>query len=1252
MGTPGDEGFPETERFSVRRRLGAGAYGVVYEAFDRERGSLVALKTLRPGNVEALYRLKREFRALADISHPNLATLYELLIEGEQWFFTMELIDGANFLHYVRGRSASLAARSPGRLGSTVSETHGNSEIDPGETTPAGLSCLRFDSDRLREALRQAVSGLSALHDAGKLHRDIKPSNVLVTPEGRVVMLDFGLVTEFDPLEEDRSLTLVGTPAYMAPELGTRTPVSESSDWYSLGVMLYEALTERPPFSGSFVDMMWAKGHSEPPAPRTLLPDIPADLDALCTDLLRRDPKTRPTAAEILQRLGGPAVAAPRSLEASPLSLRPGPFVGRKRELAELREAFQVSRRGQAVTVLVHGTSGIGKSALVRRFLEEVRNENVVFLAGRCYERESMPYKALDSLVDALSRYLKRLSPERTEALLPNDVLALARVFPVLRRVEAVVGTRRKSVEIADAFELRRRAFAALRELLARLARQRDVVLFIDDLQWGDADSAALLEELLRPPDPPAILLIACYRSEEAATSPLLQKLLARSEAADVRRLAIEELPAVEAHALALALLETNPSVSPSHAEVIARESAGNPFFINELARFRQSGAPAEAATLDDMVGARVQLLPEEARRLLEVVAVAGRPVQAEVADSAAGLGDESGALAILRAGHMVRARGTSDRPEIETYHDRIREAVVAQIPPETLRDHHRRLAVALEASGRADPEELSLHLQEAGDARRAAEFAILAAERAVQTLAFDRAAHHYRAALELGPVGDVHSIRTLTVKMGDALLNAGRGADAARAYLEAARISGEAEAMELEGRAAAQLVRSARLDDAMPLYERLTGRVGLTLLQPSWRTHLQYLVERALIRLRGIGFRPMDAARIPAEQLIRLDTYWALFSGVTLINTSRGREFQSRHLLLALKAREPYRAALALAWESGYAGAAGGWRKRARSEELFRKALDLAESVQNPHAIAMAHMCRCAATLFVGRFKISWESGRAAEAIYRERCTGVAWEILFSKFVSQRALFYLGGLRELSQSLPALIREARERDDRLAVATFGIRNSYVTHLARDDPETARENLRRMVGGLAGKAFTNPAYWAMIADGEIALFERRVDEARKLLLEQWAGFVRSRLDRLPFYRIEALQLRARLALASAVRSSGGPHENLLRDAARDARLIERERTPWGLTLARLVRAGIAATRSEPEEAVRLLQHTEEELEGLDMALYAAAARRRRGELLGGEEGRSLVEAADAWMSGQDIKNPARMADMLAPGRWS
>ena len=240
--------FIGTERFTLRRRLGAGGMGVVYEAHDREMDKIVALKTLTRAEAAHIYRFKREFRTLADVSHPNLVALYELMSDGQHWFFTMELVKGVTFIQHVRPEAAGAFDSAtdntlPGPRARLVRHTDSEAETEVFDSShlslesaeraplddaqPAVASYYKLDVPRLRSALQQLAEGVNRLHELGKLHRDIKPSNVLVTDEGRVVILDFGLVEDIEP--ELHETLLAGTPDYMSPEQGACSSATGSS---------------------------------------------------------------------------------------------------------------------------------------------------------------------------------------------------------------------------------------------------------------------------------------------------------------------------------------------------------------------------------------------------------------------------------------------------------------------------------------------------------------------------------------------------------------------------------------------------------------------------------------------------------------------------------------------------------------------------------------------------------------------------------------------------------------------------------------------------------------------------------------------------------------------------------------------------------------------------------------------------------------------------------------------------------------
>jgi serine/threonine protein kinase len=588
-------------RFELTGRLGEGGMGVVYEAFDRERGIKVALKTLRFSDPSAMLRFKNEFRALHDVQHTNLVSLGELHEQEGEWFFTMELVEGVGFLHFVRPEPEGRDPESATSRGSGEESTRDFSISEARPEAPLARPG-HFDEVRLRDVLRQLVAGVQALHSAGKVHRDLKPSNVMVTPEGRVVILDFGIVTEltWERVSAETGV-VVGTSSYMAPEQAAGKAVGTEADWYSVGVMLYRALTGRLPFIGTESEVMVQKQLAEPPPPSALVEGIPADLDALCVGLLAIDPSLRLRGPQILKALGHEEAG-----ETSRSGGFAAPFVGRHPELEELSRALsEVTSHGATVTVLVEGQSGVGKTALVRRFTESLRRGRdpgeVAWLAGRCHERESVPFKGVDGVIDALTHHLTGLAPAVVAPLLPPDIDLLCEIFPVLRQVTALTARVPVTFPRPDPVQVRQRAFAALRELLVRLGQSRVLVLGLDDLQWTNADSLLLLETLLQSPGAPRLLLIATVRPSLEAY-PFLR--MGAGLGPDLRRLEVSTLESEAAEGLAALLLE-RAGLGPE-ALTIAREASGHPLFIQELVRLRQlSGNQVGPLHLDDALRAR-----------------------------------------------------------------------------------------------------------------------------------------------------------------------------------------------------------------------------------------------------------------------------------------------------------------------------------------------------------------------------------------------------------------------------------------------------------------------------------------------------------------------------------------------------------------------------------------------------------------------------------------------------------------------
>ena len=1238
-----DDDFTGTDRFTIHDRLGAGGMGVVYRAHDRERRADVALKILHAADGEAVLRLKQEFRALRDVSHPNLVSLGELIEDAGRWFFTMELIDGVDFVRHVRGVSAATTGHGepattrrgqPGGSGRPV-RALGTQPPPTGAIAVADLG--RLDEARLRAALVQLGRGLDALHAAGKIHRDVKPSNVLVTRDGRVVLLDFGLVVDDRAARAPQS-AVAGTTAYMAPEQAAGAALGPAADWYATGVLLYEALTGELPFSGPPVAMMLHKQDRDPPPPSELASDVPADLDALCMALLRREPRARPGGPEVLARLR--AAPSPEVVR----SLGPPPLVGRDDELARLWAAFHEAADGAVVAVMVRGESGVGKSYLVRHFLERVaeRRPDAVILHGRCYERESVPYKAFDGVADELAGFLAELPGDEAAALLPPWVNKLAALFPVLRRVEAIARAPRPAPTV-DPQQLRARAFGALRQLLANLAAHRPVVIAIDDLPWTDPDSLALLRELLRPPGAPPLLLLATLRDVGLASEPTRALALAGR----VHDLALAPLAVEAASALVAVLARPVRGLGPREYRALADEARGHPLFIQELVHHAAQGSgEAHASRVDDAIATRVARLDPASRALVELVAVAGRPLPQELLARAAGepFDDVARRATTLRLVNLIRLEGARRADAIEPYHDRVREAVVASLTRDRARALHERLAQAMEAAPHADAEALAVHWRGAGQPARALAHARRAADQAVASFAFRRAAGLYQLVVELCQHEGLDPREPLTA-MAEALANGGLRGEAADVYGRAAAVAPPEQAAELEQRAVSELLRGGFIDEGLAQARTVLARVGVTLPRSPRMAMASLAWQRARVRLRGLEHLERHADDCDPAQLRFIDTCWSMV-GLTFANLVVGAAFNAHALRVALAVGEPRRLARHLASEACLLAQQEPPGSTA-SEQLFARAEALAERGGRADARSFVLMTRGLADFFLGRFALGRARFAASRAL-SEGQVGMSWETSLARLFDLSCALYLGELAELALAVPPLLAEADDRGDRFSAVSARLAIDYLLSLAAGRPAEARRSTRDSMRQWSQGGFHTQHRLALVAEAEVDLYEGRGRDAERRLRASWPDLERSLLLRARRQRIESHHARGRAALAAAG-ERGADRAACLATAERSAAVLARDGAGWALAFAELLRAGLAARRGDDALALGRLSSAVRSFDRLGMAMHAATARWRYGELLGGSAGQAQREQAATWFAAAGVVEPDRFTALHAPG---
>lgn len=760
-------------RYRIDAKLGEGGMGIVYKAHDTLLDRAVAVKSLVPALLgeEGLKRLLREAQSAAQLTHPNIVAVYDVIDDGDARLIVMEYVEGSPL-----------------------------------------ADLIPLEIPRAIDIATQACRALQYAHSRGIVHRDIKPENIMVAPGNVAKVMDFGLARSEGRSRLTQSGLIVGTVAYMAPEQVLGGTVDARSDLYSLGCVLYEAITGRKPFEGDDpFTVLSQQVNVTPVAPRWHNGAIPPTLDAIVTRLLAKDPDERyASAAAVIEALELTTGSDVQEAAAAPVQsatrttllehIVRGKLVGRSAEVGELREHLDRMLSGEGRLVLISGEPGIGKTRLAEELAVYAHLRGAWVLRGHCYEQDvGVPYLPFMGSL----RELFHLSGEKLISELGERAEDLARLLPEFRR------TKQEAAVLIPEDE-RARVFDAVSHWVALASHLHPLVFILDDLHWSDRASLRLLHHLARSMRADRVLVVGTYREMELDLEhPLNDALNQMNRERLSYRVPLRRLSEDDTRVLLSGLFDVE--TSRELADAVHRETEGNPFFTEEVVKalveegkvYREGGRWQRLGieeleipqSVKATIGRRVQKAAETSRRVLTIAAVIGREFDPDVLvrvsqleeDAVLDALDEALRLQLVRETKVGRGAGYTFE------HALIRQTLYESLNARRRIRLHQQVGEALETlyGARADDyiEELAYHFGEAGPATaaRGVEYNLRAARKATTLYAMEEGERRLTVALELAESTDDKAAQANVLEaLGDLYLLFSENARAMDAYQRA----------------------------------------------------------------------------------------------------------------------------------------------------------------------------------------------------------------------------------------------------------------------------------------------------------------------------------------------------------------------------------------------------------------------------------------------------------------------------------